>query len=135
MKFTKLFLGAFFIIIAFSSCDKEITNESLNDNKWVLSEIEQNSISIKPIEEVYIEFEDTVISGKGGCNSYQISSFIIEGNKFEIEQMYFTEKYCGEKISSYEDLYFKVLKSAESIYINGDGLTIDGQLGKLKYKN
>ncbi len=136
---TKHSIPIFFLMIiissiAFLSCEKEVNEENLFDKKWILTEIETDTADILPVKEIFIEFSDSTITGKGGCNGYWINDYILDGNEFNVNSIISTDIYCGKQISGIEETYFKVLRSAEKIKIVGTKLKIKGELGKLKYK-
>ena len=121
--------------ISFLSCEKEVNAEHFFDKKWILTEIETDTADILPVKEIFIEFSDSTITGKGGCNSYWINDYILDGNEFTVNGIISTKIYCGKQISGIENTYYKVLQSAEKIKIAGTKLKIKGELGKLVYKN
>ena len=135
MKNIKILLPLFTILLSFIiySCEKDINSETLENKKWILTEIEIDSDKIEPINEIYIEFTDSTFSGHGGCNGYW-GECTIDGNNIEIFEIYSTLVYCGYEITDIEDQYHQILRYANKLEIIGNELTIFGATGELEYE-
>jgi len=129
-----LFIFSLFFILLLTSCTKEITDETLLDIKWVLTEMENDTLEFELEEEIYIEFDSSDdASGSGGCNAY-FSEYSREGNEIEFFNFGATEMACGGgNILDLEQIYFDLLLKAESMKIIGNELTIKCKNGELEF--
>lgn len=125
MKKLRLFLALSVFVIMVNAC--ALSNSSgqnpLEGTSWVLTSIDQNS----PIEpsEVTITFEDGMVAGQAGCNSYS-SSFLLAGESISFGPIVQTEMFCGDipGIMHQEGAYLAILGAALKYDLTGEILTI-----------
>jgi len=140
-----------FLIVTFSSCDKEnifegdiheekdvfheidIIYGDLKGKKWFLTELKHLSESKEPKGEVDIEFKDSGIEGRGGCNHYWVERYKLEKNIFEVGFISGTLVGCGKEKNNFERLYFHVLKYSKRIKLEDNELIIISDKGELHY--
>ncbi len=110
------------------SASMEITvNASLPGADWILS----NTI---PGTTISLNFGNGMLSGFGGCNSYN-GSYRVPGNSsnVKVDPLTSTGALCSEEIMNQEQGYFTALQSASSFAISGNSLTLTTASGPLTF--
>lgn len=102
-----------------------VVNAALPGQDWILS----NTI---PGTAITLNFSNGMLSGFGGCNSYN-GSYTVPGksNNVKVDPITSTGALCSEEIMNQEQGYFTALESATNFVIDSNSLTLDTGSGQL----
>jgi heat shock protein HslJ len=99
-----------------------VSLDSLDRTNWQMVRMENNSVSTRPIQSIYVSFSDTKITGSAECNTY-VANYRQQGNQMLVSDMSSTAVGCSpEKVKDNE---------AHNAFLNIKTFTVDFQRGQL----
>jgi heat shock protein HslJ len=102
---------------------------TLADTRWSLVDLNGQSVGSHP--QVTLNFEDSTINGRDGCNSYS-TTYTVKGGKFSLNKnMAATMMACPEPIMQQAAAYITALTQAAAHKIDGRQLTLLNASGKV----
>lgn len=113
------------------SATKENTT-MLEGTRWELVSLvnaDGQTASVLPGSEVFAEFKDGRVAGKGGCNNF-FGGYTVDGTNLSISQLGSTMMACPEALMRQEQAFFEALQSAATYAIDGDQLQIMNAAGE-----
>jgi heat shock protein HslJ len=131
---TKITVIIFLIAILSAACSLNSFSASdpLNGGQWVLVSMNGDAALIgNPLS---VGFEDGMISGNAGCNSFQ-GSYSIEGDSLAVGPLARTEIYCQDPhgVMDQEDRFLEILAAADSFILEEGRLKISGNGVQLEF--
>jgi heat shock protein HslJ len=102
----------------------------LEGTRWQLQSM--SGEPVVPGSTVTLQFDpDNVAGGNAGCNHYG-GDYTLEGSTLEFEDLFSTMMYCMEEgIMDQEMAFLEALRTAESVSVENDGMTITYNGGQL----
>lgn len=124
-------------IIQFTNgeCPDKQTSPKLMSSSWRLQTFAVGPNPQVPPKEVPITlmFEQTRISGKGGCNSYSAAYTTADKGSLGISELVSTKMFCDTAMK-WETMYFQMLGNSRFYRLDGATLEIDcGDMGVLVF--
>jgi heat shock protein HslJ len=97
---------------------------ALEGTKWALTEM--NGEALIPNTQVTLSFNENVLGGNAGCNSYGGEYVAGPGGALQIEDVFRTLMACLEPVGlmEQEDEYLSALERADSYVLDNDTLII-----------
>ena len=137
--FSILLITGLFISGCGSSKKTTVTNVSLTDNEWRLTEFMGRPIpaSMTATKDLTLLFskEGNRVSGYSGCNTFAGSYTTPDPTKISFSQMLSTMKACPSNMEL-ETAYLKMLQDIDNYAINGNILSLNkskiGTMAKLE---
>ncbi|GAA4848397.1 META domain-containing protein [Algivirga pacifica] len=101
------------------------SSNPLHETKWILTELRGQKISTNPsAPEVFITFTpEGKVYGNSGCNSFNGSYSISEGERIQLTQLISTQRACLNM--EVEDAFLKVLQTTDNYTIKDGVLTLN----------
>ncbi len=108
-----------------SAAMQTTVNATVNGVEWVLVNTLQGT-------SITAQFQNDLITGFGGCNTYN-ASLIIEDQSagaYRLGPINSTSASCSPEINSQEQAYFTTLAGTNTVSVNGSQLTLSGPGGQ-----
>lgn len=109
------------ILIALSSCSKDLDTALKTNSKWVLAEWPGKTIPANATATLNLN-NGTKIGGKSFCNTYG-GNATINGNALQFSQIFGTKMYCSD-VAEAETKFIDDLQAVNSGNIDGNKLTL-----------
>ncbi|ESA36525.1 hypothetical protein N836_07055 [Leptolyngbya sp. Heron Island J] len=93
---------------------------------WRLTSWTQDgqAIALMPEVNISLNFEQTQISGTGGCNQY-MTNYRVEGDRIIVDPLQATRRACDQPIMEQETMFFAALKGVHQVTLeNNEQLTL-----------
>ena len=126
---------AVIVLIAQPAGSHAATPATLTGHSWTLTRLvvdgeEKILSSANPIT-LNFQAQDHTLSGSGGCNTYG-ASYTLTGTQIHITGMRTTLMLCEDvDVMDLEAAYTQALLSVETVRIDGDILTLEGDNGQV----
>ena len=126
-----VFISFLTLTFLLSACQSLSAQQPLYGSTW--SVIQMNGHSLLPGSQIELQFDQGMLSGFSGCNSYG-GSYQTSGDRFSLaEAIESTAMACltPEGIGEQESEYFLALRAAERYLVSGNRLEIRDASGEL----
>lgn len=120
----RLLLAALVVVAACGTAGGDITGRT-----WQLIELESEPIPTEIL--VDLTYDESTITGSGGCNRYTGSATFEDGDVSIDGPIARTERACSPAIDDVEQRYFSTLESATGYGVTGDDLTLTDAAGQV----
>lgn len=118
---------------------KVVSDDRITDKNWKLVELNGEAIPAPKMDGKFPNFnlskESNLMLGNSGCNGFNGSFEIMEGNRISFSKIASTMMYCADV--PYESEYMKVFETADNYSVQGNTLTLNkGRMAALaKFEN
>ncbi len=117
------------------ACDPGPSRRELEDRTFLSQSVTEGGaphplVGVDPLRLRF--FEHPRVGASAGCNSLD-ARYAIEGGRFVLRDVGWTEIGCEPEFLELEDWYFEFLQSSPAITVDGDTLVLDGDDTRIEY--